>query len=548
MKILRIKLLVGISFLFSFTLLISCEGETLLNETPESSVSSATTLTNQAGFEAYMVGLVRNAREELALGDDDYFVANFAGTDTGEDQADERNVARDWSNLTPQSFPNSDITTYWNWAYGQMIVQANTIIQSAQNPEIDDIWENEAQRNAVIAEARFFRGYTYNFLANLWGGVPIVDEIQAEPKFDFTRASRNEVYEFAKNDLEFASEWLPEVVENGQDGRATSAMANHLLAEVYISLGQYNEAIQSASKVIDSPNYQLMTERFGSSVNEPGDVYSDLHKAGNHKRSSGNLESIYIWQFEQFVEGGGGSRNGNAFIRNLGPFLTKLSAPDGFGNIPTDELGRGVGHTGTTNYSRFIIWEDDDNDIRNSEHNFRRTFFYNNPESSFFGEEIEKEDLTSADDTLRFLYEYPRKIEGPPWENNPSSGRINKDVYVYRLAETYLLRAEAHFRAGDNQSAANDLNIVRSRSNASPIGAGEVTLDFLLDERARELLFEESRKRTLMRMGILVERVRKHAMLDRARETIQDFHNLWPIPQDAIDANFGADLEQNPGY
>ncbi|MCG2587799.1 RagB/SusD family nutrient uptake outer membrane protein [Rhodohalobacter sulfatireducens] len=546
MNTLKTKLLIGIVLFLGFILLNSCDDDNLLNETPKSSVSSETTLTNKAGFEAYLIGLVRNAREELTNGDDNYFIANFAGTDLGEDAATERSSARNYSNLTPQSFPNGNITTYWNWAYGQMIVQANTIIQSAQNPELDDIWENEEEKNRVIAEARFFRGYTYNLLANYWGGVPIVQEVRAEPKFDYVRASRDEVYEFAKNDLEFAAEWLPEVVESGQDGRATSAMANHLLAEVYISLGQYNEAIESASTVINSPNYRLMTERFGSSAGEPGDVYSDLHKSGNHRRSSGNLESLYIWQFEHFVQGGGGNRNGNAYIRNLGPFLTKISAPDGFGNIPTAELGRGVGHTTTTNYSRYHIWNDD-NDIRNSEYNFRRTFYYNNPQSSHFGEEIKKENLT-REDTLRHLYEYPRKIEGPPWEDNTSSGRINKDVYVYRLAETYLLRAEAYHRLGDNQSAADDINAVRARANASPIGAGEVTIDFILDERARELMFEASRKRTLMRMGKLVERVREWALLEEPRETIQDYHNLWPIPQEAIDANFGSELEQNPGY
>lgn len=547
MKNLKLKLLVGITMLLGFTLLTSCEGDNLLNESPKSSVSSATILTNQAGFEAYLVGLVRNAREELTLGDDDYFITNFAGTDIGEDAAEERAEARNWiSSLTPQSFPMGDITTYWNWAYGEMIVQANTIIQAAQNPDINDIWENEAQKNTVIAEARFFRGYAYNFLANLWGGVPIVDEIRSEPKFDYTRASRNEVYEFAKNDLEFAAEWLPKVVENGQDGRATSAMANHLLTEVYISLAQYNDAIESASKVINSSNYQLMTERFGSNVDEPGDVYSDLHQAGNHRRSSGNLESLYIWQFENFIDGGGGNRNGNAYIRNLGPFQVRVSSPDGFSNVPTAELGRGVGHTRPTNYSLYEIWKDE-SDLRNSEYNFRRTFYYNNPNSSFFGQEIDPENF-SAGDKLRALYFYPRKIEGPPWEGRITSGRINKDVYVYRLAETYLLRAEAYFKAGDNQRAANDINVVRSRANVSPIDAGEVTIEFLLDERARELMFETSRKRTLMRMGILVERVRKWALLEEPKQTIQDYHNLWPIPQEAIDANFGAELEQNPGY
>ena len=129
-----------------------------------------------------------------------------------------------------------------------------------------------------------------------------------------------------------------------------------------------------------------------------------------------------------------------------------------------------------------------------------------------------------------------------------NSGRTSKDVYVYRLAETYLLRAEAYFRNGDLAKAAEDLNALRARSNANAINAGDVTIDFILEERARELLFEEPRRRTLIRMGKLVERVKKYGLLESSRGTVQTHNDLWPIPQVAIDANFGKDLVQNPGY
>ena len=61
-------------------------------------------------------------------------------------------------------------------------------------------------------------------------------------------------------------------------------------------------------------------------------------------------------------------------------------------------------------------------------------------------------------------------------------------------------------------------------------------------------MYEEPRRRTLIRMGKLVERVRKYGLLNGTRETIQDYHNLWPIPQQVIDANFATEIEQNPGY
>lgn len=257
------------------------------------------------------------------------------------------------------------------------------------------------------------------------------------------------------------------------------------------------------------------------------------------------MESIYVWQFEDFVEGGGGTRGGNSAVRNFGPFFVRISDPNGIPNVPTDEIGRGVGRVRGTIYSLYDIWNDE-SDIRNSEFNMRRQFYYNNPNSQYFGEPVHPR--TTAEDTLRSMYPYPRKIEGHPWTDNNTSGRTGKDVYVYRLAETYLLRAEAYLLKGDFDKAAVDINAVRIRAGADPISPSEVNLDFILDERARELLFEEPRRRTLIRMGKLVDRARQYGLLESSRNTIQDFHGLWPIPQNVIDANFGAELDQNVGY
>ena len=69
-----------------------------------------------------------------------------------------------------------------------------------------------------------------------------------------------------------------------------------------------------------------------------------------------------------------------------------------------------------------------------------------------------------------------------------------------------------------------------------------------MDERARELITEEPRRRTLVRMGRLVDRVRKYSIRELTRTSIQDFRQWWPIPQTAIDSNVGAKLEQTVGY
>jgi hypothetical protein len=102
---------------------------------------------------------------------------------------------------------------------------------------------------------------------------------------------------------------------------------------------------------------------------------------------------------------------------------------------------------------------------------------------------------------------------------------------------------------GQLAPAAADINLIRARANATPVDAADVDLDYILDERARELYGEENRFITLRRMGKLVERVR--ALNNNPKNpglNIQDYHVLFPIPQSQIDLNIDAEFPQNPGY
>lgn len=524
-------------FIFSLN---SCNKE-LLDEKPLSSLNSGIVLTSNTGFQSYITALALSARDEFTSGDNYYRMTN--NSDVASSAGAEYGIY-DWNTAI---LPQSSVVSYnWNWAYTQMIPRANTIIVYARKPESKSIWATDAERYAIIAEACFFRAYTYNILANLYGGVPIVDTIYASPKFDFVRATRKEVYEFAKSDLEFASKWLPVTVEKNKEGRIVKAAADHLLSEVYISLEEYEKSIASASEVINSGLYKLMTTRFGSEKSKPGDVFSDLFRDGNQNRSSGNLESIYIWQIEESTLGGGGTV-GNSMLRNWAPFLANIKDPNGVSQLVTDSMGRGVGRSRLSVHTIYTIWKNNENkDIRNSSYNMRHVFYYNNPASKFYKKVIEPK--TIREDTMRNIYPYSRKVEGKPLLANNTSGRTAKDVMVYRLAETYLLRAEAYMKKGDLQNAANDINAVRTRAKASLVTPGEVNIDYILDERIRELLTEEPRRRTLIRTGKHVDRIRRYDLLESSRSSIQEFHNFYPIPQTAIDANIGAKLEQNPGY
>jgi hypothetical protein len=121
-----------------------------------------------------------------------------------------------------------------------------------------------------------------------------------------------------------------------------------------------------------------------------------------------------------------------------------------------------------------------------------------------------------------------------------------RDEYMFRLAETYLLRAEAYLGLGNLTSAAADINVVRARSNADPVLPANVNIDYILDERMRELGVEEKRMLTLHRLGKWYDRVKRCNSYYASQADTK--YELWPIPQSVIEANREAKLQQNPGY
>lgn len=529
--------------------MFSCN-EDFLEEEALSLLATEEVLSHEKGFENYMSALHVAARDEMTARDQvKYFYIMSAGTDVAS-FGHVTNSINDYHQLLTPGV--EQVRWVWEWAYGSMLLRANTIISYAEDPERSAIWSSEQKKNEIIAEAKFFRAYTHNVLANLYGQAPLVETIYSSPKTDFSKSSRTELLESARKDLEFASQWLPPTVPKEKEGRIVKGAADHLLTEVYISLGEYDKAITSASDVINSGLYKLMTERFGSEMNLPGDVFSDLFRDGNQNRSSGNMESLYVWQFEDVTQGGQGASNGNNRLRNWGPWYTRLTDPSGrSGMVAVDSLGQGGGQLRPTPYFLYNVWKGNwNNDIRNSAHNIRRTFRYTNSNSAYFGQVVGPR--TSEIDTMQNMYPQIRKIEGKigTYTNTGVGwiGRTYQDFMVYRLAETYLLRAEAYFRKNDLINAAEDINEVRGRAKAHLVAPSQVTLDYILDERARELITEEPRRRTLARMGKLVERVRKYSIRAITRNSIADYHQWWPIPQSAIDANISSELEQNDGY
>lgn len=528
-----------IAVFLAFFILISCNDD-FLDEEPRSFLSPDLAFSNQEGFETSIANLHRLTR---AIRTDDMHVQDTRKRTTlygyGTD------IAWYWDkvhNLGDYNILNSSEPEMLNWwrRFYDIIKDANVIISRSEEP--DPLWDSDEDRLLIQAKARFFRAFAYRYLVNLYGDVPLIKTEISAPKFDYIRAPKSDIFDLIVSDLEFASGKLP--VNNPDNGGLSKAAADHVLSEIYITIGDFDKAIEAASRVINDGQYQLMTQRFGSLMDKPGDVFWDLFRLNNQNRSSGNTETIWAWQVEYDVLGG--QEVHYRIERYWGPLAERLKDPDGVAALLKDDaLGRPVGYVRATPYLEYTIWESDwNNDIRNSTYNMKREFVINNPASAYFGEIV----VPSPSDTVRNHYVWIQKAAHPHGhpQGYDKGGLIWTDIYAIRLAETYLLRAEAFLGKGDLPNAAADINVVRSRANVTPVLPGAVDIHYILDERARELVVEEPRMLTLHRLNLLDERVTMYNPV--SAPSIQGFHNLWPIPQSEIDANSEAVMEQNPGY
>ncbi len=551
-------LLVGVSVF----IMISCD-DSVLDEKVYDFLSTSNAFTTPDEVEVGVVGLYSLMRDWYSAIDEKYMFPYVSlGTDEayyGEDP--EGGYMCNWD---VDIVPTSDLPQrYWTKAF-DLVYQANTVLKGIEGVD----WSgNEDLESQYIAEAKFTRAFSYRILVTLFGDVPYVTEPITTAKTDFTRASTDSIYDLMESDLQYAAANLPVPGDESEKGRLTQGAAWNLLSETYLAHDKYDSAVVAATHVIDDYGYSLMTERFGNQPDLFGseNCFFDLFTMDNHNLSS-NTEAIWVIQNDPEITGGGEYVGERAFTSK---YYKIGKTPDGFKAILgelyngaytgySDTLGRGVAWNCPTNYMKYDIWKNDwDNDYRNSEACIKRNFYFDNSESAYDNMKIEwglYDSRSSAlKDTTMYLYPYWMKVATPcdhSTDEARSGGGYNyKDLYAMRLAETYLLRAEAYVDLGEPAKAAADINVVRERSNASDVTASDVDLDYILDERARELYTEEWRMITLMRMGKLVERVQKYNDdPENPGLGIQECNSLWPIPQDEIDLNTGAVLEQNPGY
>ena len=527
--------------------LASCKKSALV-ENPPNIIVADNLFSTYDGFQNALNGLyyeVRRSRSGVSTSDpvnDMMFEMNVIGTDNGYGNyvtTNTEGIFNTWGAL------NNAGQGYYSktWAYlYETINAANTIIGRSDASTV----LTAAQRNSVQAEARCIRAWAYRHLTYLWGDVPLrlTESTGENIRTDYDRTPVAQVRAQMKTDWIFADQYLPETSSN--NGKLIKGVAEHYLAETYLAEGKNDSAKIWATKVTSNNNYRLVTARYGVNASKPGTAFTDMFLDGNSNRSEGNTEALWVLQNEINVIGGEGNNIMRRYWVNRYYSLT-VKGTDGKSTSPfapsADFGGRGIGRLGPTKWA-FSIYENADD--RGSDFAWRFSYAINtNPPKGYTLGQVVPLDRSAKEKVSNPNYPNTRKWDyTSPLDVNGSQS-YNDQVFL-RSADTWLLLAEADFKLGDMPGAVTALNTVRRRSHASDITAAQVTLDFILDERSRELFTEEERRYTLLRTDTWLARTKLNNAI--AGPNITDRDKLLPIPQDVIDANLTKKFPQNPGY
>ena len=579
-----------------FLLIAGACSDNWLKPDPLSFFTPENVFTDEAGFESALVRCRKEMNGDNHGDGQLHFIAlEFSFTDLATAY-----MHMDFPRMiTPNSLSGDYRIAVFNMFHDsyEFIKNANTIIS-----RIDEItWADSRVRNRILSEALWFRAYWYYRLVNAFGDIPWIGGEVRSPRVDFSSTSRWAILGQLQKDLEFAAANLP--VTAAKTGNVTKGAANHLLTKVYLANCEFDKAIASATAVINGP-YELMTQRFG--VDKGRGYYNlmwDLHRYQN-KNLRENTETIYAtvdrpdqppttwWERS-------GSRGTNS-MRHFSPLY--WSVPDSRGQracnwntASGDTLGIGAAQVRTNNYFHYTIWKDGvynyktTPDMRRAYCNwvemgkdtcYQITAVGAGPAPSQisvdFGKPLLKKNLATLNDTIEKWYPWPHYKTFTPKEPGEWPRGGPGDWYIFRLAETYLLRAEAYWWKGQAGAAADDINKVRERAHALPITSAEADIEYIFDERARELYIEESRHSEMIRVSFMFAKLNlgnyslagiagKNWYHDRTMRVnpfysppvltfggivarLEPHNFLYPIPQAVITANTQGRINQNTGY
>jgi len=537
----------GLLLLSVLTFTASCQKS--LKEYNPSGMTAESVFTTPEGFETLVNAAYSYQR--WWYGKEEGFGLSEMGTDIWMSGAGD--VATDLTQYINLQGTNGAITTEWQQLYAAVNL-CNTGINRISGAGL-----SATARPIREAELRFLRAFYYWHIVETWGGVHFS---LTETQGVITTANKTPVETFNKqiiDDLLFAVERLP--VTTTDYGRVTKPAAQAFLARMYLNQKKYTEAKAMALAVINGGyGFTLLPN------------YADLWKMSNLK----NKEVVYAVNYavnlslndlsDPILNPLGHSRGSNN-----GHMLFAMKYDDQPGMFRDIANGRPFNRYMPT---RFLLDLYSDNDAR-YEGSFKTVWFANStsrPAGMAIGDTAvfatkkvyapigklykvyDRNAVYNANGTVKDQLHYVslNKFDDPT-RTSTNEAQSARDSYVIRFAELYLIAAEAEFNLGNPDQAATYLNVVRTRAAKAgkvaemQLTGSQVTLDLILDERAREFAGEQLRWFDLKRTGKLIERVK--ANNSNAAGGIQDFHLVRPIPRTQVDAVTNKDeFKQNPGY
>lgn len=440
------------------------------------------------------------------------------------------------------------------------------------------VTEQTANLNTLVGEARFLRAQAYFLLVQTYGGVPVVNEHVTTPVLFFTRNTAEEVYTQIIGDLDFA---LANVGTStySTTGKVNKRAVNDLLAKVYLTRGY--ETFGKADDFAKAAAYADAAIA-GQGLNI---AFDQLFKPGNDL----NAETIFSVQYDKNSTSTDPTKLGNNQFYYFSSYLggAETGAPLRSYNLCPTDYALGLYEQGDKRWDATFMTEILEGP--ETTNGTTKTVLYypyyrsSNPASLKVRHFYEPKWFTPADriawettnasrKAATFVYhpwgEYSaahtliknldcytipvKKFDDPDPTTPSSTGPVStRDIIVARLGETYLIAAEAYLKAGQASTGLTRLNEVRRRAGVANATAGEFNIDYILDERGRELLGEYKRWFDLKRTGTLVERASAHNYRIKESNFVGvdgKLKILRPIPQTVLDLNQNKDFPQNPGY
>jgi hypothetical protein len=469
-----------LSIALVFIMMASCS-ESYLEENPPNIFSSDLLLQDYDGFEASLNGMYTIARHgrwqsekiENAINGVDNFTSNRRRSP----------IFWQWGSIN--SPDDKDLKETWGWLY-EIIYAANNIITHAEDENVDWVGGGNSavdNKNRIVAEARALRAWAYRRLTWSWGDVPLTTNLIRTIVTDWERTPIAQVRAQMITDFRWAQQYVP--TEASLQGRITKGAVQTFLAESYLTINKPDSALYWADQVINNPAYQLVTERYGVFKDDPsGSPYGDMFKhtpdQGNQNREDGNTEALWVWQFKLYDPLDG---QGHELSRAITGEYNLIRQENLTLQFTYARGGRGKNYFNPT---RWWVLSYEDQDDRAQNYIMRKFFILKTAEENdpgngadvlpndvtwAYGDTIwldwsEANDIT-ADNYKVNNFPFSRKGEGTDPNDMAADFAWSDQIYL-RLADTYLLKAEALFKLGRSAEAADVIKIIRERSNATP--------------------------------------------------------------------------------